>query len=237
MLTASPVLFICFLAAAVIIALIFTIRRGTKTDAVSLLLKTIASLLFILLGLTGCFFSSLPVPMLALFMVFGLVCGLVGDVFLDLKYVYPQDETLHTFTGFGAFMLGHCFYTLFLFLNYEIKTAHFLISIAAGILLAIVIYATPKLMKLDYGKYRIISSVYAGLLVFVTVYALLLEVAAGHSVSKLLFFIGIVLFLLSDLILSQIYFGENKGTTGNKIANHLTYYLGQILIAASIWFL
>ncbi|MDO4529357.1 MAG: lysoplasmalogenase family protein, partial [Lachnospiraceae bacterium] len=207
MLTASPVLFICFLAAAVIIALIFTIRRGTKTDAVSLLLKTIASLLFILLGLTGCFFSSLPVPMLALFMVFGLVCGLIGDIYLDMKFVYPKDETLNTFTGFGAFMLGHCFYTIFLFSYYKITLVHLLISIAAGIVIGIAIFVTPKLMKLNYGRYRVISSIYAGLLVFVTVYALLLEVAAGHSVSKLLFFIGIVLFLLSDLILSQIYFG------------------------------
>ena len=134
-------------------------------------------------------------------------------------------------------MLGHCFYTIFLFSYYKITLVHLLISIAAGIVIGIAIFVTPKLMKLNYGRYRVISSIYAGLLVFVTVYALLLEVASGHSVSKLLFFIGIVLFLLSDLILSQIYFGENKGTTGNKIANHLTYYLGQILIAASIWFL
>ncbi|MBR3310058.1 MAG: hypothetical protein IKG00_09235 [Lachnospiraceae bacterium] len=235
MLTASPVLFICFLIVTVIVAMIFTIRRGTKTDAVSLLLKAVSSLLFILFGLLGLFFSK--GPYLALFIVAGLVCGLIGDIYLDMKFVYPKDETLNTFTGFGAFMLGHCFYTIFLFSYYKITLVHLLISIAAGIVIGIAIFVTPKLMKLNYGRYRVISSIYAGLLVFVTVYALLLEVAAGHSVSKLLFFIGIVLFLLSDLILSQIYFGENKGMTGNKIANHLTYYLGQILIAASIWFL
>lgn len=235
MLNVSPVLFICFLIVTAVIALIFTIRRGTKTDPVSLLLKTVSSLLFILFGIFGVFFTQ--GSYLALFIVSGLVCGLIGDVYLDLKFVYPKDEPLHTFTGFGAFMLGHCFYTLFLFLYYGIKVPHLLISIAAGIVIGIAIFVTPKLMKLDYGRYRVISSIYAGLLVFVTVYALILEIAAGHSTSKLLFLIGIVLFLISDLILSQIYFGENKNTTGNKIMNHFTYYAGQILIAASIWFL
>ena len=47
-----------FLILAVITALIFTIRRGTKTDAVSLLLKAIASFCFILLGIAGIFEGS-----------------------------------------------------------------------------------------------------------------------------------------------------------------------------------
>lgn len=235
MLTASPVLFICFLVITVVIALIFTIRRGTKTDAASLLLKAAASLCFILFSIAGIYFSG--AALCALWITAGLVCGLIGDIFLDLKFVYPQDEALHTFSGFGAFMLGHVFYLIFLFLNYGVTITNLLIGIAAGILVGIVIFVTPKLMKLNYGKYRVISSVYAGLLVFVTVYALLLEITGGHTVPKLLFLIGIVLFLISDLILSQIYFGENKNTTGNKIMNHATYYIGQILIAASIWFL
>ncbi len=224
-----------FLILAVITALIFTIRRGTKTDAVSLLLKAIASFCFILLGIAGIFEGSSHA--FALAVVTGLVCGLIGDIFLDLKFVYPKDETLHTFSGFGAFMLGHLFYILFLFLCFEVRLLPLIIGIAAGIVVGFAIYLTPKLMKLDYGKFRVISSVYAGLLVFVTVYSLVLELTTGHTTTKLLFFIGIVLFLISDLILSQIYFGKDKNTTLNKILNHATYYAGQILIASSIWFL
>jgi uncharacterized membrane protein YhhN len=171
-----------------------------------------------------------------MFVIAGLVCGLIGDVFLDLKFVYPKDDTLHTFSGFGGFILGHFFYMFFMFLAYGIKTVPLLISIAAGIVVGIAIFATPKLMKLDYGKFRLISSLYAALLVFVTVYAGLLEFTAGHSIAKLLFFIGLVLFLISDLILSQIYFGENKNTTLNKALNHAFYYAGQILIAVSIYY-
>ena len=228
-------MFYILLVFAVILASVFTIRRGTKTDAVSLLLKTVASLLFILLGLFGVLLS--PVKTFPLLAVAGLVCGLIGDIFLDLKFVYPQDEDLHTFSGFGAFMLGHLFYISFMLFTYGPSLAGAGIACGAGILVGIVIFATPKLMKLNYGKYRSISSIYAGLLVFVTVYALCLELMTGHSLAKLLFFLGLVLFLLSDLILSQIYFGNEKNTTINKILNHATYYAGQILIASSLWFL
>ena len=229
------------LVIAIIVAAIFTIRRGTKTDAVSLLLKTISSLLFILLGIAGIMFTASEG--IALFVVSGLVCGLIGDIFLDLKFVYPKDSDLHTFTGFGAFMLGHVFYFLYMFFAYQVLipvsklTTGILIGLAAGVVVAILIYVTPKLMKLDYGKFRLISSVYAGVLVCVTVNALYLEVATGHALCKLLMFIGLVLFLISDLVLSQIYFGKDKNTTFLKILNHGTYYAGQILIALSVAFL
>lgn len=228
-------IYLIFPILAVVFAAIFTVRRSVKTDAVSLLLKAVASLCFILLGFAGKMFGS-STSAVTLFILAGLVCGLVGDIFLDLKFVYPQDETIHTFSGFGAFILGHLFYMLYLFLFMNVQTTLLLISIGVGILAGILIYATPKLMKLDYGKYRLISSCYAALLVFVTVYALLLEIAGGHSLSRLLFGIGLVLFLISDLILSQIYFGANKNTTLNKALNHATYYAGQILIAMSVFF-
>ena len=226
--------YIPFLILAIVFAAVFTIRRATKTDAVSLLLKTVASLCFILLGCAGRMLGTSNG--LCLFVIAGLVCGLIGDIFLDLKYVYPQDDVLHTFTGFGAFILGHILYMLFMFQAYKIQGTLIWISLAAGVIVGIAIYATPKLMKLNYGKFRLISSFYAALLVFVTVYALLLECTSGHSTAKLLFFIGLVLFLISDLILSQIYFGENKNTTLNKALNHACYYAGQILIAVSIYY-
>lgn len=228
-------IFYIILALAVVFACVFTIRRGTKTDAVSLLLKTIASLFFILLAIAGILFGG--TGGFSILLVTGLVCGLIGDIFLDLKFVYPKDQDLHTFTGFGAFMLGHVFYFLFMLFSYKARPVGLLIALGAGILVGILIYVTPKLMKLDYGKFRVISSVYAGVLVYVTVYALYLEVGTIHSIAKLLFFLGLVLFLISDLILSQIYFGNEKNTTLNKILNHATYYAGQILIAASTMYL
>lgn len=230
-------MFYFFLVLAVVFAVIFTIRRGKKTDTVSLLLKVIASFCFILLGVSGFLLGKTYSMSLTLLVIIGLVCGLIGDIYLDMKFVYAQDDTIHTFTGFGAFMLGHIFYILFLFLCYGIHPLALIVAVAAGIVIGIAIYLTPKLMKLDYGRFRMISSIYAGILVFVTVYALMLEIAYGHTAAKLLFAVGLVLFLISDLILSQIYFGKDKNTTTNKILNHAAYYAAQILIASSIYFL
>jgi len=159
--------------------------------------------------------------------------GLIGDIYLDLKYVYPRQETIYTFTGFGAFILGHLFYLIFLFSQYPLTVAGLIIGLIIGVLAGVVIYLTPDLMKVNYGRFHVISSAYGALLVFVTVYSLCL-CFARFTGARFVFFLGIALFLISDLILSQIYFGENKNTPKNSMLNHGTYYLGQILIAASV---
>ena len=52
-----------------------------------------------------------------------------------------------------------------------------------------------------------------------------------------LFFIGAVLFALSDLVLSGTYFGVGKDRPADLIANYLLYYPAQYLIALSLLFL
>ena len=49
--------------------------------------------------------------------------------------------------------------------------------------------------------------------------------------------VGALLFLLSDLVLSGMYFGENKNTKGNIILNHTLYYAAQFCMAATILFI
>ena len=38
--------------------------------------------------------------------VLALVCGLMGDVFLDLKLIYRQDDAWFTYAGFITFGVG-----------------------------------------------------------------------------------------------------------------------------------
>ncbi|MBR3400852.1 MAG: hypothetical protein IKG67_01290 [Parasporobacterium sp.] len=227
------VLYIILIIVALALAALFTFKRAAKTNEYSLLLKSAASVAFIVLGCVALRGSSGAVSFAV---IPGLVMGLVGDIYLDLKYVYPKTSTLYTFTGFGAFILGHIFYLIFQLRQYGPLSTGLIISIIVGVLAGIGIYATPKLMKLDYGSFRIISAAYAALLVFLTVYALCVMIA-HFSAASLLFFLGILLFLFSDLVLSQIYFGEGKNTPQYSIINHASYYLGQILIAASLFFL
>lgn len=226
-------LYIILILISLALAALFTFKRAEMTSEFTLLLKTSASIAFIILGCVALHGSG---NALSIAVIPGLVMGLVGDIYLDLKYVYPKTSTMYTFIGFGAFILGHIFYLIFLLRQHGPLGTGLVISIIIGIIAGIGIYVTPRLMKLDYGQFRIISSAYAALLVFLTVYALCVMIA-HFSAATLLFFLGILLFLFSDLVLSQIYFGEGKNTPQYSLVNHASYYLGQILIAASLFFL
>ena len=223
-------LYIVMILISLALAAVFILRRANKTDSTSLLLKTAASAAFVILGVVSFRGSSEAMSMA---IIPGLVMGLIGDIYLDLKYVHSNQEIMYTFTGFGAFIAGHLFYLVFLFSQYPLTVAGLIISLIIGALAGVVIYLTPDLMKVNYGRFHVISSAYGALLVFVTVYSLCL-CFARFTGAKVVFFLGISLFLISDLILSQIYFGKDKNTPKNIMLNLGTYYLGQILIAASI---
>ncbi len=223
-------LYIVMIIISLALAAVFTMRRARQTDPTSLLLKTAASAAFVILGVVSLRYSY---GVMSVAVIPGLVMGLIGDIYLDLKYVHPKQEIMYTFTGFGAFILGHVFYLIFLFSQYPLTVAGLIIGLIIGVLAGVVIYLTPDLMKVNYGRFHVISSAYGALLVFVTVYSLCL-CFARFTGARFVFFLGITLFLISDLILSQIYFGKDKNTPKNSMLNHGTYYLGQILIAASV---
>ena len=65
-------------------------------------------------------------------------------------------------------------------------------------------------------------------------------VAAGimtcFSVSVILIVVGAALFLLSDLVLSLIYFEGNESRV-LIVVNHVLYYVAQFLIALSLYYL
>ena len=221
-------IFVCALCAAV-----FTIRRGFKKDVVSLLLKTLASICFVILGLCCCLwadnFQSAGV------IITGLIFGMLGDIFLDLKYVDLKNTDAYTAAGFASFIFGHLFFINFILGNDPEFNMAKIFALAVGIAAGGAIFATPKLLRLDYGKFRFISAFYAAILVFITVYAGI-KAFADTRTFTVMFFAGLVCFLVSDLVLSQIYFGRDKDTPFTAILNHSLYYAAQILIAASIFF-
>ena len=208
----------------------FTMRRGARPEPVTLVLKTAASAAFVMLAFVSYRGSSGAV---SIAIIPGLVMGLIGDIYLDLKYIYPKKSALYTNTGFAAFMLGHICFLIFLFSQYPFSTAGLIISLIIGLAAVCFIYIMPEKMELDFGQFHLISAVYAGLLVFVVIYSLCM-CFAGFTGAKFMFFLGTLLFLFSDLVLSQIYFGKEKNTPMNSMINHGAYYLAQILIAASI---
>ena len=163
-------------------------------------LKTAVSVVFVSVAVTAG--SSAAV---APFIIMGLLFGLLGDIWLDLKYVFPSQDETFTYAGFLVFGIGHILYITGLLVQYGVRT-----YIAASFCFALVA---------------------AGLVVMAVSGALLLD---HREPALCCIFIGSVMFAISDLILSGTFFGEGKDRPIDIIGNYIFYYGGQFLIAYSL---
>jgi len=170
----------------------------------------------------------------ALFVGGGLLLGLMGDIWLELKGLYPEDSEAWTMVGFLVFLMGHFFYLAAVTSVAGFQTEAFAAGIIGALAALVFIYAGEKPMHLQYGKYKAISSVYGAVLFFMVVYTLASAILL-RNLGLLVMGIGGVLFLLSDLVLSILYFGEKKkDRPGALVLNYVLYYVGQYLIASAV---
>ncbi len=233
---------ICFAIGAVI-TIWFLMARKDGANIKALILKSLSSVGFMATAAVA-FAASGMNSGFGLFVLIGLLFGLLGDLWLDLKFIYPAENDPFTFAGFCVFAVQH----IFLIAGLYIYAADW--SCTKGILFAIIplvvgllagilnVLFLEKPMKLNYGKFKMITGVYGGILIAMTLIVGALAIYNGFAVAQLnVMFVGAVFFLISDLILSGTYFGEGKNRPIDVITNHATYYLGQFLIALSLMFL
>ena len=205
--------------------------------------KSVTSVLFVALAVCAWLHAAAggKLPILGALVVPGLVFGLMGDIWLDLKFVYPDDDAPLTYAGFATFGVGHILYQQGLLQQFYIhgRPAYVLIPLGLALLLSLGnTFVMEKPMKLRYGQMKPVVLAY-GFLLFLTMLlsgslALLHE---WRETALNLFFAGSVLFALSDLILSGTYFGEGKDRPADIALNHISYYAAQFLIAFSLAFI
>lgn len=220
-------------AAALAFYLAEKLRRYTLR---AVLRKATVSVFFVAVALCGAFVSGGGI--LAPFVIGGLVMGLLGDVWLDLKYVFPEEDVTFTYAGFISFAVGHVLFITGMALQYAPPALWLIAPLAAALVLSLGNAAMEKPMKLNYGRYRAIVIVYGALLFATTLTALSLSIRCGWSEPALtLLFVGGVLFAASDLVLSGTYFGEGHERPIDLLLNYLTYYPAQFVIAWALLFL
>ena len=224
-----------FAGFSIIFAILFSWFRSHKANVVSLGLKTMASVCFILCGIFA--IKHTGSTSINLLIIVGLVMGLIGDIVLDLKIMHPEQSQGYFNLGTTSFAIGHIFYFLAcLLFNRDILPTHLLWNLLASLGFAIImtfgILFVSKKMKMNFGKS----------LVFVIVYSIILNFMAGFSISIAIFVpkfwvfaAGMILFLLSDLVLSMQYFGGRDEKVFIYI-NHILYYAAQVCLALSILF-
>jgi len=222
---------------ALLVAMFIAIRAKHGACIAGLMAKTIASFAFVMTAIFGLMaVKDLEISNYVL-VVLGLLCGMVGDIVLELKVIYKKDSDSYLPYGMIAFGLGHIFY--FASITFFAKDAGvdtvlpMLIAFGAGVILtAVTLLVASKVMKLNFGEFFPHTMFYTFILTFVTVFALII----GFSIPLILIMaLGLFLILVSDLILSMQYFGGKEDSTILHILNHSIYYLGQIAIVVFIF--
>ena len=234
-------LYFIALALGIVATIAFLVKRVKEGGVKAAMLKAFASTLFVATGVAAAA-SVIGADKFsfALFVVMGLVMGLMGDIWLDLKWVYPESNDIYTFAGFGSFMIGHFFYLAGLFIHYAdfAKPLYIVVPAIVALLLGGGVVILEKPMKMVYGKFKAITGVYGFVLGFMTFLSGSLALMHNFEEMTLNFmFVGGVLFLLSDLILSGTYFGEGKRRPVDIVTNHVSYYAAQFVIASAILFI
>jgi uncharacterized membrane protein YhhN len=259
------------LVLAAILLCIYVPLRVKGRIRIALLLKTTISLLFMLtafwavahLGSSEAVGSEAHNTGLTIFLFCvpaGLLSGLLGDIWLDLKDTHPDHRQFYMFAGFSCFLLGHLFYCVGLVAAFAGGNLQVLIwPLVFGVALGAGLLLLEKPMRLHYGSYRTIVTVYTVVLAATTLLPLLLAFGIGGApvpgsagsysliwllgttsalAVPLLFGIGMVAFLLSDFVLSQTYFAQKAVPDAVFMPlNYLLYYGGQFCIASSLYLL
>lgn len=214
-------------------SLIFCINRAKGFSIKNLMLKSVSSLCYLLTAVFAVI-SNPEATVYGSLIIFGGALGLVGDILLDLKGIYKKDESAYLKGGFIFFLVGHIFYSSATIYSLKIKWWIVLICIGTALIFSYLNLLSSKVMKVHFGAYRTIVFIYTTFLALSMSLAIASAIITKFSAGYTVLAVGLIMFTLSDAILSGTFFGRNKDKPFHFFINHATYYAGQYLIAASI---
>ena len=215
-------------------------NRNIKT----LTRKIICSAVFVLCGFFAIKASGNG-SLYADYILWGLVLGMIGDVFLHSI----KGSNVSFAIGVVSFLAGHIFYIMAL--QRAIYTTGF--SKGAFTWYEIVIVAALLIVTVTYcivtGTFKRKGIMAYGVVLYGIVLAIMLAKAIRYVIGEIAYGmndnmamvvvtvgLGAVLFSLSDISLGLILSSDKPRVRSHRIFNIITYYAAQVLLAASIFF-
>jgi len=217
-------LIFCLLGIAVQCAFIAVEHKKKYVKA--LILKTLASLIFVYIG----YRCSLNCPDLLTrkYVLIGLGFGALGDFLLNLRFVLEKIGSKVFLVGILVFLTGHIMYLVALINLSNSVLLSLIVGVVISALLLVWIFKQIEAKM----AFKIFGVFYIGA---VTIMACFACINAINSFSNfaLIYAIGAILFLVSDVVLILNTFTKTTRFS-LRITNLLLYYFGQLLIACSL---
>lgn len=207
---------------------LFILQEKNKKYVAADILKGLASLMFVLIGVIG--YSAIKPSDFGCKLLAGLIFGMIGDIVMNLRFVLPGDAGQKAFLGgILAFLIGHVLYLLALIPI----SIHIVPSIIIGVILAAgLLTYIFKTMEVK-TAFKIFGIVYLGAIIIMTVMAIDIAIFSPAKRS-IIYAIGAVLFTASDIVLIFNTF-SGKTVFSKRVLNLSLYYVGQLLIAGCLF--
>ena len=213
---------ICILL-CLIFAALFLYQESKEKYVAAVVLKGMASLCFVVLGIicsSGSHLSRL--------VVIGLILGCVADVLLNLRWVFKKKGQMFFLVGILVFLSG-----LVLYLAAVLPlSANWILCVAIGVILTALLMVWIFKQITAKKAFKIFGVFYIGAIMLLNCVAVGNLISAPSAFTGL-FAAGALFFLVSDIVLILNTFGsETKQSL--RITNISLYYIGQLLIALSL---
>lgn len=233
-------MFIFFLILGAILLVTFLTKRTAKVTLNVAFLKAVTSMCFILTGLLAFAENESCPRIVGVLVAAGGVWGLLGDIALDLKYVFKKYEGSYLTAGFSSFLVGHIFYSLAMFFAHGFNKFVMIFSVVSLLASFGFTFITEPLLKVRYKEFKPITCLYMAVIGFTVGMSFAYAIATDFDVGAVIMSAGLILFNLSDAVLAGIYFSldpKKRTSRPSIILNHALYYVGQFMIAASMYFI
>ena len=215
-----------------LLAAAFAYSRYKGKEKLSFALKVSASAGFFITAIVAASLGSGNKTFLTLMLV-AILLGFLGDTALGLRTLIPKYKIYFMTVGIVIFLVGHVVFSI-CYINYAgVEWWLYLVNIIPALLIMSMTYVLKYKLSVPY---KILGFFYSYTITLMLLGAIaFFETGAGTAGALILS--GGISFYISDCLLSASYF---KLKVGNyKILNlivHITYYLAQILLALSLFF-